>query len=497
MEYVTPPEFRLDLHFPRSRFNSELEDTLLLLASKMAEIGSAPKEGFDGIIDEFLSNLYGGKKEDKTIANQRTEMIRLYGLAKYQNEEFVKDGKLAKRKNVIVGNRTLLLVQNQDLSRFFKSVCNKFQYPNYINKTQFVQEYVQAGVRFKPAQYLIKLLRAGSRKTGKTFAVTAKEVAHLVFNDTRVTVNQENPEKRVELFIELRNKDILCDGTGDVIRYARDFLKFMVMGNLMISHEGRYFLNEGEKAALNFIESDNGFFEDFDLAKQGVVVEKDEIKEVEEDWLSYYADADFAEEEKLNTPITSYEKTTVEITTDNNQTEIITTGYDLPADVIGVITKPPEKVGGQTTKAIGDEGEAIVYSLEKERVTKERPDLLGLVRIVSNDTSLGFDVQSIFATGVKKYIEVKTTKRNFVPDDYNIFSYFNISFNEWTTAQQHGDNYFIARVIIAKEKYSVFVIQNPFKRHEEGKISLYPIEYRLLYTEEAGEFSVKDKILVQ
>lgn len=479
MNYVTPPEYRLDLHFPRSRFNSELEDTLLILASEMAKLGILPKKDFETRIDASLSKLYGGRFAPKTIANKRTEMTRLYGLAKYQDD------------TVIIGNRTLTLVQTQDVSRFFKSVCNKFQYPNFINKIQVVEKYVEAGIHFKPAQYLIKLLRAGRQKTGKTFAVTAKEIAHLVFNDIRVTVHQENPDKRVDKFIELREKGILCDGQGDVIRYARDFLTFMVMANLMISHKGKYFLNEQEKKALDFIQNDDSFFEDFDLAKQGIIVEREEIREVEEDWLAYYADADFVEEEALRTTISAFEKNTVEITTEENTVETVTTGYDLPDEVIEVIEEQK-----QTTKAIGDEGEAIVYSLEKERVTKERPDLLGLVRIVSNDTSLGFDIQSVFLTGLKKYIEVKTTKRNFVPTDLSIFSYFNISYNEWSTAQQHGDNYFIARVIIAKEKFSVFVIQNPYKQFEEGKIQLYPTEYRLIYNEDAGEFSVKDKILI-
>lgn len=479
MDYVTPPEYRIDLIFPRSRFNSELEDTLLLLSSEMVRLGTLPKKQFEEKIDGYLTKLYSGQFVAKTIANKRTEMIRLYGLAKYEED------------TVIVGNRTLLLVQNQDISRFFKSVCNKFQYPNFINKIQIVEQYVEAGIKFKPAQYLIKLLRAGKAKTGKTFAVTANEIAHLVFNDTRVTVEQEDPTKRIEKFIELRNKDILCDGTSDVIRYARDFLKFMVMANLMISHNRRYFLNEQEKRALDFIENDDTFFEDFDLAKQGIIVERDDIRDVEEDWLSYYADADFYEEEALKTTLASFEKATVEITNENNETEIVTTGYELPEEVIEAIEEQK-----QTTKEIGDEGEAIVYSMEKERVTRERPDLLGLVRIVSNDTSLGFDIQSVFNTGFKKFIEVKTTKRNFVPEDFKIFSYFNISYNEWSTAQQHGDNYFIARVIIAKEKYSVFIIQNPYKQHEEGKIDIYPTEYRLIYNEDAGEYLVKNKIYI-
>jgi len=478
-DYQTPDEYRLDLHFPRSRFNTELEDKLLLLTSKMVQLGNLPKNEFKAEINEYLSELNVKKLKIKTIDNHRTEMTSLFGLIKQRNNE------------VIIGNRTILLVETQDVPRFFKSVCNRFQYPNGINKIQFIDDYVRAGIRFKPAQYLIKLLRAGNQKTGKIFAVTAKEVAHLIFNDTRVTIDQETPETRIDLFLELRANRILCDGTGDVIRYARDFLNFMVAANLLIEFNKRYFLNNREKAALDFIANDQTFFDDFNLAKQGAVVERQEIKDVLDDWDDFYADADFEEEEALKTTLSAFSQNTVEITDENNNTETVTTGIELPTGVLETIGE--QEAEGLTTKQIGDEGEAIVYNLEKQRVTAERPDLLGLVRIVSNDSSLGFDIQSVLDTGVKKYIEVKTTKRSFEPD-FNTTSFFGISSNAWETAKQFGDRYFIARVIIAREKISVFVIQNPYQRFEEEKIRLLPLEYRLTYTLDSGEYLIKDQI---
>ena len=44
---------------------------------------------------------------------------------------------------------------------------------------------------------------------------------------------------------EIKNQDL--DKTSDVIRYARDFLNYMVEANLLIEFEGMYALNEGEK----------------------------------------------------------------------------------------------------------------------------------------------------------------------------------------------------------------------------------------------------------
>lgn len=478
-DYQTPDKYRLDLHFPRSRFNTELEDTLLLLASKMVQLGNLPSSQFTNDINQYLRTLRGKHLAPKTINNQRTEMTSLFGLVKQHNGQ------------VIIGNRTVLLVETQDVPRFFKSVCNRFQYPNGINKIQFIEEYVRAGIRFKPAQYLIRLLRAGNAKTGKIFAVTAKEVAHLVFNDKRVTVDQESPEERIDLFLELRQKGVLCDGTGDIIRYARDFLNFMVAANLLIESDKRYFLNSREKNALDFISQDQTFFDEFSLARQGVVVERKEISDVLDDWDDFYADADFDQEQALRTTLSSFSQNTVQITDERNEIETVVTGYEIPDGVLEVIEEQENE--RPTTKQIGDEGEAIVYNLERKRVAVERPDLLGLVRIVSNDTSLGFDIQSVFDSGGKKYIEVKTTKRSFEPD-FSATSFFGISSNAWATAEQFGDSYFIARVIIAREKISVFVIRNPYEKFQNEKIRLLPLEYRLTYTVDSGEYLIKDYI---
>lgn len=478
--YVTPEEYKLELHFPRSRFNKDLEDTLLLLASKMVQLGTTPKAEFKTEINAYLRQLNTDSLADKAIDNQRTEMTRLFGLTKLRNNE------------VIVSNRTLLLVQTQDTPRFFKSFCNKFQYPNGINKIQFIEKYVTNEVKFKPAQYLIKLLREGNKKSnGKSFAITAKEVAQLVFNDKRVTVEQENPERRINLFFDLRKRSILCGGSNDEIRYARDFLNFMVAANLLIEFDKKYFLNDHEKDALDFIANDETFFYEFDIAKQGTVVERDEIKDVLENWDDYYADADFVEESALKTTLSSFSQATVEIIDENSEIQSVTTGYEISEDILEIVKQIEDSK--QTTKQIGDEGETYVYSIEKRRVNSERPDLSGLVRIVSNDTSLGFDIQSVFDNGLKKYIEVKTTKRNFTPD-FNSTSFFSISSNAWDTAKQLGDSYYIARVIIAKERISVFEIKNPFQKHEQGEIRLQPLEYRLTYTKEAGVLIVKDQI---
>lgn len=482
-KYKTPAEHRLLLHFSKSRFNRRFEDTLLRLAEKLSELPPLPVAEFKKEMTTFLSAQLGQHLSDKAIANNITEPTRLFGLVVYQEN------------NVFVGDRTINLAKDQDVPSFFKSLCYRFQFPNGINKIQVIEELVAAGVRFKPAQYIIKLLRAGGEKTGRTFAVTAQEVAQLVFNDKRVTVDQEDPGVRVEEFIRLRDKGILCETDNKVIRYTRDFLNFMVWANLLREYKKQYFLNDKEKTALDFIADDDTFFEEFDIAKQGDTIERQEIKEAIPSWMEYYADSEFAADRALKTSLASFSQATVEITGEGNKVETVTTkGIEFTEDILEAVAE--QKADRRNLKAIGDEGEAIMYSIEKNRVQSERPDLLPLVRIVSNDTSLGFDIQSIldFDTATKKFIEVKTTKRNFTPTDFGATAFFNISANEWNTAKQYGDNYFIARVIIAKEKLSIFIIQNPCKRLEEEKLKIFPVDYRLIYQEESGSFLIKDKI---
>lgn len=485
--YTTPNDYRLEIHFPRSRWSSRgLEDALLIVSERIANLGAAKKEEFDSAIDSLLQAMNDKVLQAKTIANQRTEMISLFGLAKYREDM------------VVAGGRTVLLAESQDMPMFFKSLCAKFQYPGGFVKPQFNKEYVKAKVRFKPAQYIVKMLRAGKSMTGKSVAITAREIAHLVFNDARATTGQHTPADRMKALLELRGSGVVCDSTGDLIRYARDFLNYMVEAGLLTEFEKGYFLNEREHAAIDYIENDDSFFEGYNaaLTKDGEI-DEEVYKTAEIEWHDWFADIGEHEKEALATPLESFAKETTEVTTEDNKTEAVTTGYELPPEIQRIkeameAGKTAKGKNGVNLKAIGDEGEAIVYGMERERVGKVRPDLMGIVRIVSNDSSLGFDILSILdESGRKKYIEVKTTKRNYTPSHFAATAFFDVSGNEWRTAVEQGSCYFIFRVIIAKEYFSVFVIQDPKQKHEEGLIRMEPTGYRVVYEEKAGAFAVE------
>ncbi len=78
---------------------------------------------------------------------------------------------------------------------------------------------------------------------------------------------------------------------------------------------------------------------------------------------------------------------------------------------------------------------------------------------------------------------MKTTKKNY---ESGVHIPFTISINEWSVAQQHGDDYFIYRVIITKEGFSIFAIQNPPLRNNEGNLVIEPIGYKIVYSDKSG-----------
>lgn len=458
--YKISEEYFFRLHFERSRFNRRLEDMLLVLASKIINLGMLEKEQFDDLLEKIIRESSLKKLTEKTIRNQRTEMIRLFGLVKYV------DG-LA-----VPGNRLILLAQSQDTPRFFKSFCKQFQFPGGFLKPDKISSMVIAGVKFKPAQYILRLMMVAESKYGE-FGINAAEAAHFIFNDKRVTVEKEEPLNVIERIREIRNKGIKTDGTSDVIRYARDFLNYMVEANLMFEFKGIYTINNREKRAIHSILRDKEFFDEYSrVIKKDGTWDKDEFKDVDLKWAEWFADE--IEDKNLETPTAALVKD------DANYPEQW-------KKIREILEQKDSKTRGGALKEIGDEGEKIVYEYEKEIVGITRKDLKHLVMLVSGKTSLGYDIISVQANEGrrKKYIEVKTTKKNYEPE---VEIPFTISINEWSVAEQHRDDYFIYRVIITKQGVSIFSIQNPVLQDKEGNLMAEPIGFKVVYSKKSGEY---------
>ncbi len=458
--YKTPDEHFFRIHFERSRFSRRLEDMLLILASQITSIGMLEKEQFGEMLDKIITETASEPIVEKTVRNQRTEMIRLFGLVKYIDN-------LA-----IPGNRLALLAQTQDIPRFFKSFCNRFQFPGGFVKPDKVSEMVVAGIKFKPAQYILRMYKIAHSKQGE-FALSSAEVSHFIFNDKRVTATGEAPNIALERIMEARKNGVELDKTSDVIRYARDFLNYMVEANLLNEFKGMYALNEGEREAITSIISDKNFFDKYEsIIKADGTWNVEEYKKVDSEWTEWFADG--FEDEALKTPATAL------IRDDANFP-------DQWKKIKEVLEKKDPIMRGNALKELGDEGEKIAYEFERENVEKIRPDLKHMVKLVSDTIGLGYDLLSVWPEEGrrKKYIEVKTTKKNH---ESNFMLPFTVSINEWSVAEQHGEDYFLYRVIITKEGFSIFAIQNPAKTVKEGNLMIEPIAYKVIYSTKSGTF---------
>lgn len=456
--YKTPEEYYLRLHFPRSRFARRFEDMLLLLAGKIVDMGMMDRDEFNTLLDKIIKENAPGSLTEKTIRNQRTEMIRLYGLVKYVDSI------------AIPGNRLALLTQTQDIPRFFKSYCNHFQFPGGFLKADKISEMVIAGVKFKPAAFLLRLFMIGEQKYGE-FAIDAAEAAHFIFNDKRVTVDSESPDLTLERIKRWREKKETIDRTSDVIRYARDFLNLMVEANLLIEFERMYAINKKEMAAVQAIVKSKDFFNGYEnVFKTDGSWDTEEYKNADARWMEWLADT--LEDEVFKTQATALVKD------DNN----------LPEQwkkIKEILERKDPSLRGAALKEIGDEGERIVMAYEQEAVKRTRPDLVRMVKLVSNATALGYDIISIHLDDGrrKKYIEVKTTKKNYESDTVIPFT---ISINEWSVAQQQGADYFIYRVIITKQGVTIFSIQNPHKQASDGNLIVEPVGFKVIYSSKSG-----------
>ena len=146
----------------------------------------------------------------------------------------------------------------------------------------------------------------------------------------------------------------------------------------------------------------------------------------------------------------------------------------------------PPKGATKSNTDLDDEGEALVFRLEQERVRNYKARLVNKVLLLGKTKGLGYDISSIEADEnpqkpeFARYIEVKSTKRITEPSFDKAWSdTLHITAKEWIAAEQYGDYYNIYRVYFTKNKTSVVRIQNPYKKSQNGDIEVYPTIYQM------------------
>ena len=340
-------------------------------------------------------------------------------------------------------------------------ICYKMQFPNGSQKTSpTVIDRVADGICIRPNAFLLKLLSIA--RTAKV-EITKREVGYYVLNSLDVLQGKANPYEVLEAITQDQKagieRTIYVPGKQSSYnwQHINEQMNYLELANLIrFTDDKRVVLNPNEMQTIELFAADWDKKPEFDVYSY-------DLTTIENRKLFQYAwDAYFAR----ISPCAS---------------QFTTSAASLVVDV-----KEPEKPTATPVKTtnlteFGDEGEQIVYDYEKKRVASFNQRLANKVLSLGKTRGLGYDIQSVIAepgdmAEFVKYIEVKSTKRLTCPDinDNLWIDTLNITRNEWVAAQQHRDFYSIFRVYFTRDGISMFVLQNPMKKYEEGKLQATP-----------------------
>lgn len=451
-KYKIPDEYFFRLHHVRPRFKNDVEEVLLYVATSISEMEVLPEKEFNAVLNNVL---FGFKKNasstQKTIDNWRTEISALFAFIQEENKH-LQPSKMAIR-----------LANNQYLDEFFNYFLYSFQYPGGHIKSHNIIKQIEAGIKFKPCNFILQVLIEGEKLTGKPFSITAEELTQCAYFDLRVTRDGKHPKDVAKMILkhkadkieydhhydQLRNENTgAYPSNGDVCRYAGDILDYMVLANLL-QDKGTgyyYYINTENKEAINYHLKNEVWFKQYDKFYKQKEITNPEIAVIEENWFSFVNQfndieafaphLDQAEQENISNLIQEYYS---RMTGDR---------------------KVP-------TKIIGDYGESLILAHEYLR-TKDNSNRQHLINKIPTPLGVGYDIQSVEFEKKKRYIEVKTTKsRKAIKNNR-----FKLTPNEWDTAETMGDNYFIYYLVVNDDTKNIFMIQNPVKQYEQGNLKV-------------------------
>lgn len=459
-EYKIPEEYYFRIHHVRPRFKKNIENVLIYMAEELADIGELPTEEFvkraNAAIYRFPGNA---NKKLKTINNWRTEISTLFGFIEHTDTTDKP------------GYRAIELATHQDLIETFKIWLYNFQYPGAHIKPENVLEQIEAGVHFKPAQYILRLLKYANKYSNSPIGITKYEVCHCIFNDLRVTRDNESVEKTWERILENRRTNVEYDQTGDVIRYAGDIIDYMEVANLLKTYDSRmYYLNTlEEEAIIKFCESTE-WFSQYDQMIEKRSGSMEAVKDCVNSWI-YYMNRDIQDTD-FSTDILAY------IAEDEKELKELKKSVPFGRDEKDFSVREDEfdkRIATSyemfTTKDIGDIGEGLVHGHECMRIKLGgREDLIHLIQKIPNQYAVGYDISSVELDERKRYIEVKTT----ISSKPLHFNRIHLTKNEWNTANSTRDRYYVYRLMLSKTERTLFLLQDPVGLYKNDLINMVP-----------------------
>ncbi len=447
--YSIPEKYYQRIHHSRPRFKNNQEEVLIYIATEISKLKKMPKNEFKQQVDNAIRLFPGNSnKTAKTIANWRTEISSFFGLIQRTDND----------QNYFPSRMAVKLAEEQDLIQFYKYFLFYFQYPGGHLKSHENKKLIENKVSFKPAQYILKVLEQGEISTGKRFYLNKAEATHCIFNDLRVSRDNRNPQKVVDLILNNRSYGLEYDWNGDIIRYAGDIIDYMCIANLLKTYDGhKYYINHDEKEAVfSFINKtiECEIYKPFYSMEEITV---NDLTKLIPAWFDY-----------INTDL----KTDLFKTDLYKYLGVEEPSYqELVKDAIDDFKMKMVSNVKIKTKDIGDFGEGLILGHEKMK-TKigGREDLLHLIQKIPTQFAVGYDIQSVELNEIKKYIEVKTTISSKKINYFN----FHMTSNEWNAASTVKESYYIYRLAISKTGTDLYILQDPVNMYKKDLISMTP-----------------------
>lgn len=367
------------------------------------------------------------------------------------------------------------MAEHNDLVEFFKLFLYYFQYPGAHIKSKDALEQIEAGVHFKPTQYILKLLKTAEENTGKRCGITKEEACYCIFNDLRCTRDNEDVTITWQRIQRNRDLEIEYVSKGDVTRYAGDILDYMQHANLLVSYNNKeFFINHCEnEAILKYINSTEWFggYDTMIANRSGTI---QAVNDCKSDWFIYVnrevEDTDFA------TDITSF--FTAEYETQKEP--------ESQMQLFAAYMEKLKSLESLKTKDIGDIGESLVHGHECQRLKLgDREDLVHLVVKIPTELGVGYDISSRELDDTIRNIEVKTT----ISTKPIVFNKIHLTPNEWQAAKSYKERYFIYRLMVSKTEIKLYVLQNPVELFKQDLIDISPRDgMEITFRESAGHY---------
>ena len=442
----------------------ELDNLLPVYAMIIDEICPCDKKTFNSRFNEELVRmLRNSNVKQKTLNNHRTEIAgKLFGMY-YQAED----------EMYYASERTKKFIADHAQPAFFKDMCYKMQFPNGMSSFQTTEPHLNEGISLRPYPFIIKCLMLSAEQN---VHLTTDDIGYYILNALDVLKGIATPEEVVAQIIADKQAGIarkveIPEGKKPsfATQHIREQITYLAVANLIYIADGkRVMLNYKEKNCLDLFVAKCGVAPDFDMYQYDISI-SEQRKQLGKDWVVYFS--------KISDVASQFEThISALMTTEEPEQE------DHPATVRT----------GSSTVEIGDEGERYVYEYEKKRVGAFNGRLANKVLLLGKTKGLGYDIQSVVAeqgdtAEFVKYIEVKSTKRVTAPDlsDASWIDTIYITRNEWVAAQQHKDSYSIYRVYFVRDGVVAYIMNNIYKKEQDGIMAIVPTMYRVDFSNSA------------